>query len=175
MATLTATQFEFNLPDLAEGMAEAEIVQWLVKDGDAVESDQPMLEVLTDKATVELTSPRKGTIAKVLWKNGDVVPVGSALVVIELAEGQSMPEVKAKSMAASVAGAGAPAPKAAAPAAPSRVDESASGQLAAFTPAAAPAAAAPAAPAAAPVERVGKALATPSTRQFARDQGIDIQ
>jgi pyruvate dehydrogenase E2 component (dihydrolipoamide acetyltransferase) len=161
VATLTAEQFEFMLPDLAEGMAEAEIVQWIVKDGDSVNADQPMLEVLTDKATVELTSPRKGTIVKILWKAGDVVPVGSPLVVIELAPGETKPESKGhKSMAAAVAGAAAPAPKAAAPAP-------------------APAPAAPAAPAPAPVAaevtRTGKALATPATRKFAREQGIDIQ
>jgi pyruvate dehydrogenase E2 component (dihydrolipoamide acetyltransferase) len=159
VATLTAEQFEFMLPDLAEGMAEAEIVQWLVKDGDAVNADQPMLEVLTDKATVELTSPRKGTIVKALWKAGDVVPVGSPLVVIELAPGETKPESKGhKSMAAALAGGGGATAKAA--------------------PAPAPVAAAPApAPVAAPemVERIGKALATPATRKFAREQGIDIQ
>jgi pyruvate dehydrogenase E2 component (dihydrolipoamide acetyltransferase) len=161
VVTLTAEQFEFMLPDLAEGMAEAEIVQWIVKDGDAVDADQPMLEVLTDKATVELTSPRKGKIVKVLWKAGDVVPVGSPLVVIELAPGETKPESKGhKSMAAAVAGAAAPAPKAApAPAAPAPVMAPAPASVAA-----------PVAPA-----RTGKALATPATRKLAREMGIDIQ
>ncbi|MHC5009899.1 MAG: biotin/lipoyl-containing protein, partial [Planctomycetota bacterium] len=51
--------FEFKLPDIGEGLTEGEVVKWLVKEGDAVEDDQPMVEVMTDKATVEITSPRK--------------------------------------------------------------------------------------------------------------------
>ena len=55
--------FEFKLPDIGEGVAEGEIVKWLVKAGDAVREDQPLVEVMTDKATVEIPSPRAGTVA----------------------------------------------------------------------------------------------------------------
>ena len=56
--------FEFKLPDIGEGLTEGEIVKWLVKEGDVVAEDQPMVEVMTDKATVEITVPRAGTIAR---------------------------------------------------------------------------------------------------------------
>ena len=55
---------EFKLPDIGEGLAEGEIVKWLVAVGDTVNEDQPLLEVMTDKATVEIPSPRAGTVAR---------------------------------------------------------------------------------------------------------------
>ena len=54
--------FNFKLPDIGEGVAEGEITRWLVKEGDAVKEDQPMVEVMTDKATVTITSPRAGVV-----------------------------------------------------------------------------------------------------------------
>lgn len=74
--------FEFKLPDIGEGVAEGEIVKWFVAEGDRVERDQPMVEVLTDKANVEIPAPRAGVILKILAKEGQVVPVESTLVVI---------------------------------------------------------------------------------------------
>jgi pyruvate dehydrogenase E2 component (dihydrolipoamide acetyltransferase) len=79
--------FEFKLPDIGEGIHEGEIVKWLVKVGDTVEEDQPLVEVMTDKATVELPSPVAGTILEIRAKEGEVVEVGSVLVVIG-AEGE---------------------------------------------------------------------------------------
>jgi len=79
--------FEFKLPDIGEGIHEGEIVKWLVKEGDVVEEDQPLVEVMTDKATVELPSPVAGTILEIRAKEGEVVQVGSVLVVIG-AEGE---------------------------------------------------------------------------------------
>src|SRR5690606_28025896 len=70
----------FNLPDLGEGLQEAEIVEWKVKEGDTVKVDDPLVAVETDKAVVDVPSPYAGTIAKLHWKNGDVVPTHSALV-----------------------------------------------------------------------------------------------
>ena len=67
---------EFKLPDIGEGVTEGEVMKWLVKEGDVVEDDQPMVEVMTDKATVEITSPRAGTIEKILVPDGTKVPVG---------------------------------------------------------------------------------------------------
>ena len=76
--------FEVKLPDIGEGVAEGEIVKWLVKAGDAVREDQPLVEVMTDKATVEIPSPRTGTIAALHAEAGKVVPVGSVIVSIEV-------------------------------------------------------------------------------------------
>jgi pyruvate dehydrogenase E2 component (dihydrolipoamide acetyltransferase) len=77
-------RWEFKLPDLGEGVAEGEIVAWLVRPGDAVKEDQPILEVMTDKATVTITAPRTGTVAETHGHVGDIVKVQSVLVVFEL-------------------------------------------------------------------------------------------
>lgn len=74
--------YEFRLPDLGEGLTEAEIARWLVAEGEQVREDQPLVEVQTDKTTVEIPSPRGGTVLKVLVGEGDVAPVGAVLVVI---------------------------------------------------------------------------------------------
>jgi pyruvate/2-oxoglutarate dehydrogenase complex dihydrolipoamide acyltransferase (E2) component len=74
--------YEFKLPDLGEGLTEAEIARWLVAEGDAVEEDQPLVEVQTDKTTVEIPSPRAGSVLKILVGEGEVAPVGAVLVVI---------------------------------------------------------------------------------------------
>ncbi|MCZ7589464.1 MAG: 2-oxo acid dehydrogenase subunit E2 [Gaiella sp.] len=74
--------YELKLPDLGEGLTEAEIARWLVAEGDHVEEDGPLVEVQTDKATVEIPSPRAGTVLKILVAEGDVAPVGAVLVVI---------------------------------------------------------------------------------------------
>jgi pyruvate dehydrogenase E2 component (dihydrolipoamide acetyltransferase) len=77
--------YDVKLPDIGEGIAEGEIVRWLVKPGETVREDQPLVEVMTDKATVEIPSPRAGTIAALRAGEGDVVPVGSVIVTIALA------------------------------------------------------------------------------------------
>jgi len=70
---------EFKLPDIGEGIAEGEIVQWLVAEGAAVEEHQPIVEVMTDKATVEVPAPAKGRVTKLLAAAGDTVPVGTVI------------------------------------------------------------------------------------------------
>lgn len=75
--------FEFKLPDLGEGLEEGEIVAWLVKEGDVVTEDQPMVKVLTDKAEVEIPAPKAGKIAKLHAKDGDKVKVGATIVEID--------------------------------------------------------------------------------------------
>jgi pyruvate dehydrogenase E2 component (dihydrolipoamide acetyltransferase) len=75
--------YEFKLPDIGEGVVEGEIVRWLVATGDKVDEDQPMVEVMTDKATVEIPSPVKGTVTKTVGGEGDIIAVGDTLVVID--------------------------------------------------------------------------------------------
>jgi pyruvate dehydrogenase E2 component (dihydrolipoamide acetyltransferase) len=105
--------FEVKLPDIGEGVAEGEIVRWLVKAGEAVREDQPLVEVMTDKASVEIPSPRTGTIAGLHAEEGQVVPVGSVIVSIEVAGGAPA----AAGAPAHAPAAGTPAPAAPAPAA----------------------------------------------------------
>src|SRR5450631_5902 len=76
--------YEFKLPDIGEGMAEGEIVRWLVKEGDTLAQDQPMVEVMTDKATVEIATPHAGRVVERRFKEGERCPVGEVLIVIEL-------------------------------------------------------------------------------------------
>lgn len=75
--------FTFNLPDIGEGIAEAEIVAWHVKIGDRVEEDGKIADVMTDKATVEMESPVSGVVLSVAGAEGDMIAIGSPLVVIE--------------------------------------------------------------------------------------------
>lgn len=75
--------FEFHLPDIGEGVVEGEIVSWKVKVGDVVKLDQPIVEIMTDKATVEIPSPRAGTIAAINYGEGQICPVGQVLLVID--------------------------------------------------------------------------------------------
>ena len=75
--------YEFHLPDIGEGVIEGEVVSWLVAEGDAVALDQPMVEIMTDKATVEIPSPRAGQIRQIRFKVGQICPVGDVLVVID--------------------------------------------------------------------------------------------
>ena len=73
----------FNLPDLGEGLHEAEIVEWHVKPGDEVEADQPLLAVETDKAVVEVPTPQAGKVIRLFAEIGDIVQVGAPLVAFE--------------------------------------------------------------------------------------------
>src|SRR5215207_4550454 len=77
--------YQFKLPDIGEGIAEAEIVAWHVKLGDRVEEDQQLADMMTDKATVEMESPVAGTVAKLAGEVGDQIAIGSVLVEIETA------------------------------------------------------------------------------------------
>ena len=74
--------YEFRLPDLGEGLTEGEIARWLVTEGEEVAEDDPLVEIQTDKTTVEIPSPAAGKVARILVAEGDVVPVGTVLVVI---------------------------------------------------------------------------------------------
>ena len=74
--------YEFKLPDLGEGLTEGEVARWLVSEGQEVAEDDPLVEIQTDKTTVEIPSPAAGKVARILVGEGEVVPVGTVLVVI---------------------------------------------------------------------------------------------
>jgi pyruvate dehydrogenase E2 component (dihydrolipoamide acetyltransferase) len=140
--------WEFKLPDIGEGVVEGEIVKWLVKAGDEIKEDQPMVEVMTDKATVTIPSPKKGRVTKTWGKEGEIAKVHHPLVTLEL-DG----------------------------AAPAAVETKSNGANGHTTEKPAPVALAAVAPVAAAHVTVGntKVLATPVTRRMAREHGIDLQ
>ncbi|WP_413944091.1 2-oxo acid dehydrogenase subunit E2 [Bdellovibrio sp. HCB-162] len=105
---------DVKLPELGEGVTEGELVKWLVKPGDSVKADQPIAEVLTDKATVEVPSPVAGVVKDLKFKSGDVVKVGATMITLDGAGATaSAPAAAASKPAAPTAS----APQAAAPAA----------------------------------------------------------
>src|SRR5215475_3961292 len=77
-----ATQ-NVKLPDIGEGVTEGELVKWLVKIGDQVKADQPVAEVMTDKATVEVPSPYAGVVKELKFKEGDVIPIETVIAIVE--------------------------------------------------------------------------------------------
>ncbi len=85
-------RFEFRLPDIGEGIAEAEIVAWHVKVGDRVSEDQGVADMMTDKATVEMESPVSGVVIEVAGVEGDMISIGSTLLVIEVEGEEILPE-----------------------------------------------------------------------------------
>jgi pyruvate dehydrogenase E2 component (dihydrolipoamide acetyltransferase) len=175
-------RFEFKLPDIGEGVAEGEIVAWHVKSGDAVKEDQAMVEVMTDKATVTIGAPKKGTILETHATVGQIMPVGALLVVIET-DGAAVAAAPAKAAPAPAKAAPAPA-KATAPAGKSEGPAAtAVGDIKDTLPGAsffggkeaapAPAAAPKAAPASDYYSE--RPLATPATRKLARDLDVDLK
>lgn len=166
-------RFTFTLPDIGEGIAEAEIVGWRVKVGERVEEDQPLADMMTDKATVELESPVSGVVVEVAGAPGDQVAIGAMLAVIEVEGGEVAAETPGEQLL-DEAGPRPPSaalPEATQPSPPVRVE-----------------------PVEAPPERLrppssrvhrpnlngaeggGKAeiLASPAVRARARDLGIDL-
>ena len=83
--------YEFRLPDVGEGIHEAEVLRWLVNAGDTVQVNQPILEIQTDKAVVEIPSPVKGTIAEIRAEAGTLAAVGDTLIVIVAADEEEVP------------------------------------------------------------------------------------
>ncbi|HEA51119.1 hypothetical protein LCGC14_1930240 [marine sediment metagenome] len=84
---------DFILPDIGEGIVECELVKWLVSEGDLIEEDQPVAEVMTDKALVEIPAPYKGRVTRLYWKEGDIAKVHAPLfeLVDESGEGEGEP------------------------------------------------------------------------------------
>lgn len=147
--------FVFELPEVGEGVVEAEVVQWNVKVGDVVKVDQPLCEITTDKAQLEISSPRAGRIVALHGEPGDIIKVNAPLVTIDESAAGEAPAAEA---------APAPAAEAPAPAAPPRA--------AAPTPVTDNGAAPAARPAAPPPG--GPTKAAPAVRRHAREAGVDI-
>ncbi|HTA88251.1 MAG TPA: dihydrolipoamide acetyltransferase family protein [Polyangiaceae bacterium] len=156
-------KFEFKLPDIGEGVAEGEIVNWLVQAGDDVAENQEMVEVMTDKATVTIGAPKAGKVAELRFKVGDTVPVGEVLVVFDVSGGAEAPAA-----APTPAAAPAPAAKPAAPAA-SPVVASAVGDIRETLPGMSPQIAKNS------DYYADKPLAAPATRKLARELGVDLR
>jgi 2-oxoisovalerate dehydrogenase E2 component (dihydrolipoyl transacylase) len=174
-------RYEFKLPDIGEGIAEAEIVAWHVKVGDMVKEDQQLADMMTDKATVEMESPVAGKVIEVAGEVGDQIPIGSVLVVFETEA--DAPAADAAPPAADQEGqesneAGERTDSVAftdGMVAPTQAQEEAVPSTAEASAAPAPAPAPEAAPAPAPESAARtQVLASPAVRQRARDLGIDL-
>ncbi|MBA4046465.1 MAG: branched-chain alpha-keto acid dehydrogenase subunit E2 [Erythrobacter sp.] len=164
-------KFIFKMPDVGEGVAEAEVVEWHVKVGDRVEEDQHLVDVMTDKATIDIESPVSGTVVDVAGDVGDVIAIGAMLLVIEVeGEGEATAD-EAEAAAEQIEDDMSDAP----------TSEEVAERIEVETPDASDAddaiaaAPAPAAVAPAPEHKSGaKVLATPAVRQRARDLGVDL-
>lgn len=137
---------EFKLPDIGEGVVEGEIVKWLVQPGERIEVDQPIVEVMTDKATVVIPSPTRGVVRETRGEEGAVVEVHSVIVVIDedqlpARETQDSPQTDVP-VSRAPAGSTLPSPLRAVPERPSRPSP--------------------------------KVLAAPATRRLARELGVDL-
>ncbi len=161
----------FNLPDLGEGLEDAEIVEWKVSEGDAVSLNQPLVEVNTAKALVEIPSPFEGTVVKLHGAEGDLVEVGSPLVTFDVAAAAAVTEVPER--------AGGPESEEARPKREAVLvgygvdQESGIKQRRRLRPPREAGAAPPREPAA-PERPSGRAKATPLVRRLARERGIDL-
>ena len=161
------SKFTFNMPDIGEGIAEAEIVQWHKKVGDTVHEDEEFVDMMTDKATVPMESPVTGKILEIAGGEGDMVAIGSMLVVIEV-EGEVPDEVEEE------AAAPAPAPKS--EVVEERIEvENPDASDADDAHAADPEPASLPEPTPAPApSHSAKVLATPAVRQRAKELGVDL-
>ena len=140
--------YEFKLPDVGEGVAEGELVRWLVAEGDTVEEDQPLAEVETDKAMVEVPSPVDGTVSELRAEEGEMVPVGNVFVVLQ-PEGEADEQTETEREEPATAGEGADTGTEQA------VEADATDESEASVP-------------------DGRVFAAPSARRLARELGVDV-
>lgn len=162
---------DYRLPDLGEGMTEAELVRWLIQPGETVKLDQPLAEMQTDKVLVELPAPAAGVVRALHVPEGQVVPVGTNLLTID--EDAAHAEAKAEPAVASGANGAAQQEK---PSAGGQAQGAVAAAFAAGTAHATSTVGATTngwAPVATTPER--RALATPAVRRLARERGVDIQ
>lgn len=155
---------EFKLPELGEGVHEGELVQWRVKPGDSVHEDQPLCEIMTDKATVEIPSPFRGTIQELRVKEGQTVTVGSALMTYDSSTGAKAAPAKTQAPSAPTPSPTSSASTSARSAAP--ISSSQSGQSGHSGHSGAMVAGEMS------VDR--SVFASPSTRRFARELGVNL-
>ncbi len=144
--------FEFKLPDLGEGVLEGEIVKWLVKPGDVVKEDQNLLEVMTDKATISVPTPKAGRVLRTHGKEGEIARVHHPLVDLELDAGATAAVTVPSTVVTTTTGS------------KEKTAEPKTGTAAPKTGTAAPKR----------VVETDKVLATPVTRRMAREHGIDL-
>jgi len=167
-------RYVFKLPDVGEGVAEAEIVSWHVKVGATIAEDDPLVDVMTDKATVELPAPKAGRVLATTGSPGDKVRVGAELVVIEVDGDGEMPAPE-KPASPKPATPGSPAAAAAKPSAPAAAAAKRSAPVAA-PPAAQPPEPPPKRAEPSPAPDAGeKPLASPAVRRRAYELGIPLQ
>jgi 2-oxoisovalerate dehydrogenase E2 component (dihydrolipoyl transacylase) len=166
-------RFEFKLPDIGEGIAEAEIVAWHVRVGDTVEEDQQIADMMTDKATVEMETPVAGKVVELAGEVGDMVPIGSVLAVIETAGADRAEETAEDSKDERPLGEGAveATPAMAKEIPVSAGDEATEGRKA---PEAKAAPRSRPEPQVSEPQRPAHVLASPAVRARARDLGIDL-
>ena len=168
--------FKFRLPDIGEGISEAEIVAWHVQVGDRVEEDQSLADMMTDKATVEMESPVAGTVVELAGEVGDQVPIGSTLVVIEVEGAEAVAEAPAAPVSEAVVEAENPGVEEVAEPAPLPARREGPG-VGASEERASPATSLPTPDPSLPgrgEEGKGKVLASPAVRARAKDLGIDL-
>ncbi len=144
---------ELKLPELGEGVHEGELVKWLVKPGDQVKDDQPLCEIMTDKATIELPSPVSGKVSGLVAKEGKTVKVGEVMLTFESAGGAASASAPKEE----------PKPAAHAAPAPAAVKPAATAPVAASTPVKG-----------SEVSLGGAVTAAPAARKYAREQGVTI-
>ena len=163
-------KFIFKMPDVGEGVAEAEVVEWHVKVGDRVEEDQHIVDVMTDKATIDIESPVSGVVTTLAGEVGDVVAIGAMLLVIETEGEVSEEEAEAAAEQAEDDMSDAPTSEEVAERIEAENPDASDADAAiAAVPAPAPA------PTPAPEHRAeAKVLASPAVRQRAKDLGIDL-
>ncbi len=161
-------KFIFKMPDVGEGVAEAEVVEWHVKIGDRVEEDQHLVDVMTDKATIDIESPVAGIVTEVAGDVGDVIAIGSMLLVIET-DGEGEPsEEEAEAAAEQIEDDMSDADGAE----PAETPEPVRAEPVSLRESSASEEPTPAAPVA--LATGHKVLASPAVRQRARDLGIDL-
>ncbi|MEE2566182.1 dihydrolipoamide acetyltransferase family protein [Hyphobacterium marinum] len=167
------SEYRYKLPDVGEGVVEAEIVEWRVKAGDTVVEDQPVLDVMTDKATVEVPCAVNGVVTKTVGEPGDVIAVGTEILFIDTS-GADAPsgdpdekEAEPKAEESPAEAAPAEAPKEEAKEEPKPEPKAEEKPAPGPTPAARPVALAP-------VPSGGKPLASPAVRQRARENDVDL-
>jgi pyruvate dehydrogenase E2 component (dihydrolipoamide acetyltransferase) len=144
---------EFKLPDVGEGLTEAEIVRWLVEEGDGVTEDQPVAEVETDKAVVEVPAPVNGTVREILAETGEMVPVGEVIITFDEEDEPVEPTAEAEYVPDEAEDIGSAASGADTAETASTDGESAASESV----------------------KGGRVFAAPTARRLARELGVDIE